>query len=73
MQHTISTIVRFITYVGCLGLCGLFAYSYKVDPQALLLAVVFFVLAFVVLIGSWRAADADRAEQERKSRKRKSL
>jgi len=74
MQHPVTIAMQFICYAGCLALSGLFAFSYKVDPpRAIALAVVFFILAFVVLFKSWRDADADAAEKIRINKLKKLL
>lgn len=74
MRHPISIVMQFICYAGCIAMSGIFAFSYKVDPpRAITLAVVFFILAFVVLIKSWRDADADAAEKIRINKLKKLL
>jgi len=73
MQHPITTIIRFFLYAGCMGLSGIFGWAYKLGPQAIVLSTVFFILAFVVLIDSWRVADADAKEKIRIKKLKKLL
>lgn len=64
MQHPVTIAMQFICYAGCLTFSGLFAMAYKVDPvRAIALSVVFAALAFLVLIKSWKEADADAKER----------
>ena len=67
MQHPVTIAMQFICYAGCLTFSGAFALAYKVDPiRAIALSVIFGALAFIVLIKSWKEADADAAERRNK-------
>ena len=67
MQHPVTIAMQFICYAGCLTFSGVFALGYKIDPvRAIALSVVFLALAAIVLVKSWKEADADAIERRSK-------